>query len=114
TSPMPVCPALSVRISRLRVKYGPCAPERLSSMPSRPATGTARSDFTTGVSAIRSDLLQVAQQLADERREVGHLHALEPLGGEDRAQPRETLVEIAVDQDVVVLLPVQDLLDGVL
>ena len=52
TSPMPVWPALSVRIRRLRVKNGPCAPDKLSSMPSRPATGTARSDLTTGVSAM--------------------------------------------------------------
>ena len=36
TSPTPVWPALSVRITRLRVKNGPCAPLRLSSMLSRP------------------------------------------------------------------------------
>jgi hypothetical protein len=43
TSPTPVRPALSVSTSRLRVKNGPCAPLRLSSMLSRPATGMARS-----------------------------------------------------------------------
>ena len=46
--------------------------------------------------------LQIRQQAVDEMLQVEHLHALEPLGGEDGAQPREALVEIAVDQDVVV------------
>ena len=49
TSPTPVWPALSVRISRLRVKNGPCAPLRFSSMLSRPATGITRSSVMTGV-----------------------------------------------------------------
>jgi hypothetical protein len=52
TSPTPVRPALSVSTSRLRVKNGPCAPLRLSSMLSRPATGMARSAVMMGVVAI--------------------------------------------------------------
>src|ERR1700682_1249580 len=39
TSPTPVWPALSRRITTFRVKNGPCAPERLSNMSSCPATG---------------------------------------------------------------------------
>ena len=39
TSPTPVCPALSVSKTTLRVKNGACAPLRLSSMLSCPATG---------------------------------------------------------------------------
>jgi hypothetical protein len=53
TSPTPVRPALSVSTSRLRVKKGPCAPLRLSSMLSRPATGIARSAVMTGVDMAR-------------------------------------------------------------
>ena len=49
TSPTPVRPALSVRISRLRVKNGPWAPLRFSSMLSRPATGMTRSSVIVGV-----------------------------------------------------------------
>src|SRR5690606_37212096 len=52
TSPRPVCPALSVRITMLRVKYGACAPLRLSSMLSCPATGTTRMPVTTGVAEL--------------------------------------------------------------
>ena len=52
TSPTPVRPALSVRMTRLRVKNGPCAPLRLSSMLSRPATGMTRISVTTGVPGI--------------------------------------------------------------
>ncbi len=37
---MPVWPALSRAMTRLRVKKGACAPDRFSNMPSRPATGT--------------------------------------------------------------------------
>ena len=48
TSPTPVWPALSVRMTRLRVKNGPCAPLRLSSMLSCPATGMTRISITTG------------------------------------------------------------------
>ena len=50
TSPMPVRPAESVTSTRLRVKNGPCAPLRLSSMLSWPATGITR---TCGRSAYR-------------------------------------------------------------
>ncbi|SAL02635.1 hypothetical protein AWB80_08406 [Caballeronia pedi] len=49
TSPTPVLPALSVRITMLRVKKGPCAPERFINMLSRPATGTTRNSVTFGV-----------------------------------------------------------------
>ena len=48
TSPTPVWPALSVRMTRLRVKKGACAPLRLSSMLSRPATGMTRMDVIWG------------------------------------------------------------------
>jgi len=36
----------------LRVKNGPCAPERFKSIESRPATGTTRNEVTTGVELI--------------------------------------------------------------
>jgi hypothetical protein len=49
TSPTPVRPALSVRMSRLRVKKGPCAPLRFSSMLSRPATGMTHRSVMRGV-----------------------------------------------------------------
>jgi hypothetical protein len=49
TSPRPVLPALSRSTTMLRVKYGPWAPLRLSSMLSWPATGTTRRSVTTGV-----------------------------------------------------------------
>lgn len=39
TSPTPTAPVESVSTTTLRVKYGPWAPDRLSSMQSRPATG---------------------------------------------------------------------------
>ncbi|MGH3879700.1 MAG: hypothetical protein ACRDSK_21950 [Actinophytocola sp.] len=42
TSPTPVRPSESSSTNRFRVKYGPCAPLRLSRMLSRPATGTTR------------------------------------------------------------------------
>src|ERR1035441_3625693 len=48
TSPTPVWPALSVSVTRLRVKSGACAPLRLSSMLSRPATGMTRICRITG------------------------------------------------------------------
>src|SRR5215212_5489904 len=54
TSPMPVWPALSFRMTTLRVNSGPCAPLRLSSMLSSPATGTTSISMTTGaLSAVR-------------------------------------------------------------
>src|SRR3984957_337259 len=85
TSPTPVLPALSSRITTLRVKNGPCAPLRLSSMLSWPATGTTVIPVITGVfepdaSIIRSLTLgNVAIDLAalhhendaPERRNVG-------------------------------------------
>ena len=49
TSPRPVAPVESVRMTRLRVKNGPCAPLRFSSMLSRPATGTTLMAVTVGV-----------------------------------------------------------------
>src|SRR5579859_1319695 len=49
TSPTPVRPALSFRMTRLRVKKGPCAPLRLSSMESWPATGVTCMSTTVGV-----------------------------------------------------------------
>ena len=52
TSPAPVRPALSVRMTKLRVKNGPCAPLKLSSIPSRPATGMTRIWVTTGVPGV--------------------------------------------------------------
>src|SRR5258707_9860426 len=48
TSPTPVLPALSSRMTTLRVKNGPCAPLKLSSMLSWPATGTTIIAVTTG------------------------------------------------------------------
>src|SRR5580704_17966053 len=48
TSPTPVWPALSRRITTFRVKNGPCAPERLSNMSSCPATGTTSISTTFG------------------------------------------------------------------
>ena len=48
TSPTPVLPSESVRITRFRVKNGPCAPLRFSSMLSWPAMGTTRISVTTG------------------------------------------------------------------
>lgn len=49
TSPTPVLPALSLTITILRVKNGPWAPLRLSSMLSCPATGTTCSRVMSGV-----------------------------------------------------------------
>jgi hypothetical protein len=48
TSPTPVCPALSFRMTMLRVNSGPCAPLRLSSMLSSPATGMTSISVTVG------------------------------------------------------------------
>src|SRR5580704_10556852 len=48
TSPTPVWPALSRRITTFRVKNGACAPERLSNMSSWPATGTTSISVTFG------------------------------------------------------------------
>ena len=56
TSPTPVLPSESVRITRFRVKNGPCAPLRFSSMLSWPAMGTTRivGDDGVGVSLMPS------------------------------------------------------------
>src|SRR5512139_3879471 len=61
TSPTPVRPALSVTTTRFRVKNGPCAPLRLSSMLSRPATGITRIPATLGVP--RTALIDVAPSI---------------------------------------------------
>ena len=50
TSATPVRPALSFRMTMLRVKNGPCAPARFSSMLSWPATGMTCICTTVGVS----------------------------------------------------------------
>ena len=62
TSPTPVRPALSVRISRLRVKNGPCAPLRLSSMLSRPATGITRSPVSEGVGEVGAGMRWILER----------------------------------------------------
>ena len=53
TSPTPTLPALSVTIATVRVKNGPWAPLRLSSMLSCPATGTTSTRATVGVVCSR-------------------------------------------------------------
>src|SRR5574338_74794 len=53
TSPRPVLPALSLRMTMLRVNQGPWAPERLSSMLSWPATGMTCRSVTVGAPEIR-------------------------------------------------------------
>src|SRR6476660_708115 len=54
TSPTPVRPALSRRMTMLRVNSGPCAPLKLSSMLSSPATGITSMSETTGAPLPRS------------------------------------------------------------
>src|SRR5580700_4775758 len=49
TSATPVLPALSFSTTTLRLKNGPCAPARFSSMQSRPATGMTSISVTVGV-----------------------------------------------------------------
>ena len=49
TSPRPSRPSESVTMAMLRVKYGPCAPLRLSSIESWPATGTTSTCGDRGV-----------------------------------------------------------------
>jgi hypothetical protein len=49
TSPRPVRPALSLRMTTFRVKNGPCAPARFSSMLSYPATGITCMPVMRGV-----------------------------------------------------------------
>src|SRR4051812_36978950 len=48
TSPTPLWPAVSRRMTRLRVKNGACAPLRFSSMLSRPATGMTSMSVMSG------------------------------------------------------------------
>src|SRR3954470_13485255 len=69
TSPMPCRPALSRRTTRLRVKNGACAPERLRSMLSRPATGITRISLIAGKLMTSIDL------------DPGFLHDPRPLHG---------------------------------
>src|SRR3954468_1003631 len=71
TSPTPVWPAASRRITRLRVKNGACAPLRFRSMLSRPATGMtsisviAGAAFLPGRSLRAMNLLTPAVPAAD-------------------------------------------------
>src|SRR5262245_36733346 len=57
TSPTPVCPALSSRITMLRVKNGPCAPLRFRSMLSCPATGITVMPVTVGVKVVKTTFI---------------------------------------------------------
>src|ERR1700749_2595316 len=52
TSPAPVCPASSVRITTLRVKKGAWAPLKFSNMLSLPATGITLMLVTLGEEAF--------------------------------------------------------------
>src|SRR4051812_50122369 len=71
TSPTPVWPAASRRITTLRVKNGACAPLRFRSMLSRPATGMtsisviAGAAFLPGGSLRAMNLLTPAVPAAD-------------------------------------------------
>ncbi|MNL14371.1 hypothetical protein D3C87_1353070 [compost metagenome] len=62
TSPTPVWPALSFRITMLRVKNGPWAPLRLSSMPSCPATGTTCMLVMIGALAVSCTIIFLSFQ----------------------------------------------------
>src|SRR3712207_492161 len=78
TSPTPVRPSLSVTIAMLRVKKGPCAPLRLSSMLSCPATGTTSTRATVGVRPVGIGVLAVLSgvgsgDLVDQGGELGEL-----------------------------------------
>src|SRR5690606_36197532 len=57
TSPTPVRPALSRRMTRLRVNQGAWAPHRLSSMPSWPATGMTCISVTIGLAVCRVSVM---------------------------------------------------------
>src|ERR1700743_1772885 len=75
TSPTPVLPALSVRMTRLRVKNGPCAPDRFSSMLSCPATGMTFMSVTRGAPPIvllMSDLQNHALEFAGDQAIADH------------------------------------------
>src|SRR3954471_14786165 len=52
TSPTPVWPAVSRRITRFRVKNGACAPLRFRSMLSRPATGMTSISVIAGAAFL--------------------------------------------------------------
>src|SRR6516165_5970422 len=94
TSPAPVWPALSCKRTTLRVKKGAWAPLKLSSMLSRPATGTTRICATLGVlDAPIASSLQPEHAIhrgedgaRDQRgRSVGDRHRKEQ--GGDHARP---------------------------
>ena len=57
TSPTPVWPALSLKMTILRVNNGPCAPLKLSSMLSSPATGITNISVTSGAPKIACSAL---------------------------------------------------------
>src|SRR3712207_3474345 len=75
TSPTPVRPSLSVTIAMLRVKKGPCAPLRLSSMLSCPATGTTSTRATVGVRGVMPSSKGAvgSGDLLDQGGQVGEL-----------------------------------------
>src|ERR1700712_5314329 len=78
TSPTPVLPALSVRITMLRVKNGPCAPLRFISMLSRPATGTTRNAVTVGVTLGLTEVIDMVfgtKRLKRSQRCAGYMVA---------------------------------------
>src|SRR5688572_21747230 len=58
TSPRPTRPSESVTIAMLRVKKGPCAPLRFSSMLSCPATGTTSTVATVGVFLVMQSSIE--------------------------------------------------------
>src|SRR3990167_3984207 len=73
TSPTPVLPLLSVRMTMLRVKNGAWAPLRFISMPSWPATGMTRKAVTVGAPRTAPDSVGVMVSLL--------CGALEGMGG---------------------------------
>src|SRR5574338_93768 len=79
TSPRPVWPALSLRMTMLRVNQGPWAPERLSSMLSWPATGMTCRSVTVGapekwvfMGKTPKMCWVVGERLLDQRFREGH------------------------------------------
>src|SRR5262249_36933506 len=94
TSPTPVCPALSSRITTLRVKKGPCAPLRFSSMLSCPATGTTRRLFTTGAPrAATSRFIAGSVLKSAQRQRQPHLEAA-ALAGPGAGSAHDTAVAL--------------------
>jgi hypothetical protein len=71
---MPIWPALSVNRTRLRVKNGACAPQRFSSILSRPATGIARIEVITGVLEVVKNVMVVGSSFGMklEKRALTH------------------------------------------